>query len=167
MTLNGQRIQPDRYTLIPRTLCFLLNEERVLLLRLPHDAGSWSGKLNGIGGHIEQGEDPLSSARREIFEEIHTDVKNLTLSGVVTVDTGSSPGIGLYIYIGYIGDIDLLTSVAGSPVWVPMHALEDHPVIEDVPLLLSKALEAFQGGAVFSAGSHYAEDGSLQLHFAE
>lgn len=166
MTLDGQRVQLDRYTLIPRTLCFLIHGENVLMLRLPHDAGAWEGQLNGIGGHIEQGEDPLNSARREIQEETHFEVTDLTLCGVVTVDTGSSPGIGLYVFMGEIGDIDLLPSTAESLVWIPIHAIGEYPVIDDVPILLDKTLECFRGGAVFSARSYYTEDGSLKLRIA-
>jgi 8-oxo-dGTP diphosphatase len=166
MTLDGQRVQHDRYTLIPRTLCFLLNGENVLMLRLPQDAGAWEGKLNGIGGHIEQGEDPLTSARREILEETHAEVRDLTLCGVVTVDTESAPGIGLYVFMGEIGDIDLQPSAAGSPAWIPLDAIAEYPVLEDVPILLTKSLECFRGGTVFSARSTYAEDASLKLHFA-
>jgi len=40
----------------------------VLLLRKTHP--SWqAGKLNGIGGHIEEGESPIEAMEREFFEE--------------------------------------------------------------------------------------------------
>ena len=68
MTLAGQRVSKDRYTIIPRTLSFLVHEETVLLIRIREDRGAWGGKYNGVGGHIEPGEDPLSAARRELVE---------------------------------------------------------------------------------------------------
>ncbi|HHH82541.1 MAG TPA: NUDIX domain-containing protein, partial [Chloroflexi bacterium] len=68
MALSGQRIQPERFTLIPRTLVFLLRGDRVLLMRLHENRGAWAGKYNGVGGHVEAGEDPLTAAMRETAE---------------------------------------------------------------------------------------------------
>lgn len=67
MSLDGQRVNLDRYSLVPRTLSFLIQDDQILLLKL--NRGAWSGLYNGIGGHIEQGEDPLSAARREVEGE--------------------------------------------------------------------------------------------------
>jgi len=64
MSLDGQRADPDRYTLVPRTLTFLFQADQVLLLKV--DRGGWAGLYNGIGGHLEQGEDPLTAAVREL-----------------------------------------------------------------------------------------------------
>ena len=69
MTLAGQNMQPERYSIIPRTLTFLVSGGQVLLLKLSETRGEWAGKFNGVGGHIERGESALQSARREVKEE--------------------------------------------------------------------------------------------------
>ena len=73
--------------------------QQVLLLRLGADRGEWAGRLNGIGGHIEPGEDVLTSARREIREEAGLSPGDLRLCGVVMIDVGP-PGIGLFVLVG-------------------------------------------------------------------
>ncbi|UCF62424.1 MAG: NUDIX domain-containing protein [Anaerolineaceae bacterium] len=167
MSLAGQRIQPGRYSLIPRTLSFLLRDQDVLLLRLPEDRGAWGGLYNGIGGHIDQGEDPLSAARREILEETGIIPERLRLCGVVNVDTGEQVGIGLYIYVGEVTSAEIRSSHEGEPSWIPLEEINQTPVVEDIPLLLPKALDAFRCLIPFSAVYSYSSEGKLSIKFAE
>ncbi|NIS81517.1 MAG: NUDIX domain-containing protein [Anaerolineales bacterium] len=161
MTLQGQRVQASRYTLIPRTLSFLVRQDSVLLIQIPEDRGAWSGRLNGIGGHIEQGEDPLSSALREIREETGLEPVDLKLCGVVIVDTGTKPGIGLYVFVGGAGDNKPQASLEGSPTWIPQSKLESYQLVEDIPILLPRALQSYDTGVPFSAFYQYDENDQL------
>ncbi len=79
MSLAGQRLQPERYALIPRTLTFLFNKDEILLIKVPENRGAWTGLFNGVGGHIERGEEPHSAALREIFEETRLSPASLSL----------------------------------------------------------------------------------------
>ena len=167
MSLAGQRVQQYRYSVIPRTLSFLLRDRDVLLLRLPEYRGPWGGLLNGIGGHIEQGEDPLSAARREILEETGLNPERLRLCGVVNIDTGKQLGIGLYVYVGEVRGGDIRSSPEGEPSWIPLDKIDQLPVVEDVPLLLPKAIDAYTSTITFSAIYSYNAEDKLSIKFAE
>jgi 8-oxo-dGTP diphosphatase len=167
MSLAGQRVQPDRYSHIPRTLSFVLCDRDVLLLRLPDKRGAWGGLFNGIGGHIERGEDPLSAARREILEETGLTPEGLRLCGVVNVDTGKQLGLGLYVYVGMVQSGDFCGSPEGEPSWIPLELIDQTPVVEDIPLLLPKALEAYASMIPFSAVYRYNAEDKLSIKFAE
>jgi 8-oxo-dGTP diphosphatase len=165
MILDGQRVQPDRYTIIPRTLSFLLRSDEILLMELGQDRNAWSGKYNGIGGHIEAGEDPLSSARREIIEETGLNPSDLWLSGVVQIDTGSTPGIGLYIFTGYASEGDILPGREGTPRWVPLTKIEALPLVSDLHDLIPAALESRKRRVPFSALTRFDQDGKPIVQF--
>jgi 8-oxo-dGTP diphosphatase len=66
---SDQVVSRDRYSLIPRCLIFLQRADEVLLFKGSPDKRLWPGRYNGVGGHIERGEDVLSAARRELLEE--------------------------------------------------------------------------------------------------
>lgn len=167
MSLAGQRAQLHRYTLIPRTLSFLLRDDKVLLIRLPEGHGAWGGHFNGVGGHIEQGEDPLSSARREIREETGLAPERLVLSGVVIVDTGERPGIGLYVFVGESKNDVLQSSPEGSPTWISLNDMNEVLLVEDLPILLPRAIASYSGSAPFSAVYTYNHAGELTIKFEE
>jgi 8-oxo-dGTP diphosphatase len=167
MSLAGQRVQPDRYSQIPRTLSFLLCDRDVLLLRLPDKHSAWGGLYNGIGGHIEQGEDPLSAAMREILEETGLTPEGLRLCGVVNVDLGEELGIGLYVYVGEIRSGDFRSSPEGEPCWIPLDQIDQMPVVEDIPFLLPMALKSYADMLPFSAVYSYNGEGKLSIKFAE
>ena len=167
MSLAGQRLQPNRYSLIPRTLTFLTRQDQVLLLRLGPDRGEWGGLLNGVGGHVEPGEDPLQSARREIEEETGLSPTDLRLVGVVIIDTGSSPGIGLYVFVGKAEAGELREGSEGTPEWISLDALDEASLVEDLPILLPKALASFEESIPFSARYAYDYAGALHIRFSE
>ena len=165
MSLAGQRLQPDRYTIVPRTLTFLRRQDQVLLMRLGSNRGAWAGLLNGVGGHVEPGEDPLRSARREIEEETRLSANDLRLVGVVIIDTGSSPGIGLFVFVGKVEHGEPQAGTEGTPEWIPIDEIEETSLVEDLPVLLPKALASYQGAPSFSARYEYDETGQLHIRF--
>ena len=69
MPVSDQGVNFDRYMLIPRTAIFVRRGNSYLLLKGAPTKRLWAGKFNGLGGHVEQGEDILSAARRELLEE--------------------------------------------------------------------------------------------------
>ncbi|MDP3183744.1 MAG: NUDIX domain-containing protein, partial [Anaerolineales bacterium] len=66
MPASEQGVSRDRYMLIPRTLIFLRRGDSVLLIKGAPHKRLWANKYNGVGGHLERGEDVLSAARREL-----------------------------------------------------------------------------------------------------
>lgn len=167
MSLAGQRLDPRRYTVVPRTLSLLVRGDEVLLLRLGADRGEWAGRLNGLGGHIEPSEDVLTSARREIREEAGLSPGDLRLCGVVMIDIGP-PGIGLFVMVGSLpADASPQGGPEGRPEWVRLDRLEQAHLVEDLPTLIPRALACHAAREVFLASYHYAEDSGLRISFAD
>ncbi|MEW6566974.1 MAG: NUDIX domain-containing protein [Chloroflexota bacterium] len=167
MSLAGQRLDPTRYSVIPRTLTFLTRGMKVLLMRIPSGRGAWAGRYNGIGGHVEPGEDPLSSARREVHEETGLQPDTLRLCGVILVDTGTPPGIALYVFHGVSSDGEPSPGAEGTAEWVAVDQLSSIPMVEDVPTLLPRVLAGGKGDPPFCAVYRYDPAGRLSIHFAQ
>ena len=67
------------------TLCFLLKDEEILLAikkRSLSGFGAAIGKLNGVGGKVDEGEGIRTAAIRELKEEIGVSVKENELEEV-------------------------------------------------------------------------------------
>jgi 8-oxo-dGTP diphosphatase len=153
MSIGNQIVDEDRYKTIPRTLVFLLREEQVLMIEYGEGKGPWAGMLNGIGGHIERGEDPLQAARREIGEEVGLEPIDLRLCGSLFVATGSEIGISLFVFVGLCPATEPSSSGEGQPRWIAREELSAQRTIADVPQILELALESYANGRPFSASS--------------
>ena len=155
-----------RYLVNPRVLIFITRGDSVLLLKGSPSKRLWNNMYNGVGGHVEQGEDILSAARRELFEEtsLHT---RLSLCGTLMVDTGAGIGVGLFIFTGECMDEEPVGSEEGTLEWIPFGEIDNKPLVEDVAILISRIRLKQPGAEPFSGRSYYNSEGHLEVEFMD
>ena len=167
MPASDQGVNQDRYQLIPRTLIFLTRGESVLLLKGAPTKRLWANRYNGVGGHIEKGEDILTAARRELQEETGLVAESLWLAGTVTIDTGEPTGIGLFVMKGKCMDGEPRPSQEGELEWVPFIEIRNKELVEDLPVLLPRVIQQTSADSPFSARYYYNEVDQLVVEFGD
>jgi len=165
MSLAGQRVDARRYQLVPRTLVFGFRQGRLLLQRVPEGRSAWAGLWNGVGGHVEQGESPADAARREFFEESGLEPAGLRLVGTITVDVGTSPGIGISVFTANVDEGSATSGAEGELRWFSLEEAASAPTVEDLPALLPRVVQCLEGAPPFTAAYSYDDSGRLRIRF--
>jgi 8-oxo-dGTP diphosphatase len=164
MPSSDQGFNLERYMLIPRTAIFLRREGAYLLLKGAPTKRLWANKYNGLGGHVEPGEDILTAAKRELLEESGLSA-DIWLCGTVIIETGQNPGICLYVFTGESSDGEPQPSSEGQAEWIDYGRLNGLPVVEDLPVLLGRVHTMRKGDPPFAARSFYDEHDHLIVTF--
>jgi 8-oxo-dGTP diphosphatase len=163
----NNKITEGKYQLIPRALAFIYKEDEILFIHKKNKNSFGYGKINGVGGHIEQGEDIYTAARRELLEETGLEADQLRLVGTVTVDTGGTTGIGLYVILGTSEKGEPRPSEEGELEWVPFNKIHEKPLVEDLPILLPKALSQNSSDPPFASRYYYDQRDNLVIEFSD
>jgi len=154
----------QRYSAIPRVLCFLRHEGRWLLIRRAADRRLWPNLYNGIGGHVEEGEGILAAAHRELAEEAGVTAQDLCLRGVIH-ETEGDHGVIVFVFTGTCRSPQLAESPEGTPAWFADEQIPSLPLVADVGLLLGRLLTMRPGDPPFIARSHTDAAGRPMLTF--
>lgn len=157
MANNPQVILKDRYQVVPRTLILVFKEDKVLLQKGAPTKKIWAGYYNGLGGHVEKGEDALSAARRELMEEAGLECSDLHLCGTVMIDVEEHNGIMLFVMTGNDVTGKSNESDEGSLHWINVNELAKMNVVEDIPEIVERILQ--NGSEIFHAHYGYDENG--------
>jgi 8-oxo-dGTP diphosphatase len=156
-----------RWLTVSRTLCFLRNGDDILLLRRAATARIFPGKYNGVGGHIERGEDPLTCARREIREETALEANMLTLKAVYSIDAGAPTGITVYVFLGEVASRDFRDSGEGMLQWVAISELSQFDLVDDLQIVLPRILASPPGAQPLFIQMRYNQADELVLNIVE
>lgn len=125
---------PVRLTPVMTTLAYIVRDDTVLLChRIAREDDLQHGKYNGVGGHMERDEDPVTCIRREIREETGLEITDPVLRGTI-----SWPGFGRHgeDHFGFVFRVDAPTgepvarNVEGTLAWHPIDGLMDLPMWE-------------------------------------
>lgn len=154
----------SRYKLVPRTLIFIENNKKVLLIKKKKENSFGFDKLNGIGGHIEKGEEPFESAKREILEETGLIINKLDLVALIFIEIGIDPGILLFVFKAKYPSGKLTASDEGELDWLKEDSIEgSEGIVKDLPFLLELSKEHKSGSPPVVAKYLYDENEELRI----
>jgi 8-oxo-dGTP diphosphatase len=163
---QGADATKGRWLTIPRTLSFVLNGDDVLLMKRASHKRVFPNQYNGLGGHIERDEDPLTGAKREILEESGLEVDDLHLCSIHNIDAGQDTGIILFVYTALSESREFVdNSDEGSLEWLAINQLENYDLVEDLPLILARILAMSEETSPFSVHVSYDENDEIVMRF--
>ncbi len=147
------------------TLAFVCSDDDILLIRRPDDSDRFAGLWNGIGGHVEMGEDIRAAARRELHEESGLDVPDLALRGVIHESGLLGSSYVVFLFQGKTTQRALRAPEGGDLVWQPLAKLCELPLVDDVAEILPRLLVTRE--PLFVTETYDGADVRLRLRFDE
>ena len=165
---QGANATAGRWLTIPRTLCFVLNGDDLLLMKRAAHKRVFPNHYNGVGGHIERDEDPYTGARREILEETGLYVEKLQLRAVYNVDAGAKTGIILFVFTCISQSREFESDEReGTLRWIPRQEVMNLDLVEDLPIILPRILNDSDCPTPLFVHASYDDHDELLMRFAE
>ena len=143
-------------------LCFLTFGDDVLMLK--RNKSPNQGLWNGVGGHIEPGESPLESCKREVLEETGYQLEKLDFAGILTWTGFEIPSGGLMIFKAEVNEKRRPVCCEGQLAWKPRSWVFSSPeVVSNIHQFGPKVLN----GAPAQVYHFDYRCGLIQRHFVE
>lgn len=154
----------SKYQVVPRTLIFIMRDEDVLLIHKNKIDSYGFSKLNGIGGHIEKGEEPNEAAKREVLEESGLFIEKLDLVAIIFIDISTNPGVLLFVYKAEYPGGKLNESEEGNLVWMKRSSIGNTKnIVKDIHFLL-ELIDSYKKGSPPTIAKYlYDECGELRI----
>lgn len=105
--------------MIRYNLCFVLNEEETHLLMGYRSKDPYKNKYNLLGGKIEEDEEDLESAYRELFEESGISKKDITLTPFLDFNWHAFD-MEMKVYMGVCKHAVSLKKEIHDLYWIPL-----------------------------------------------
>ncbi len=158
----------NRWLVIPRTLCFVLNGDDVLLMKRAPTRRVFPNRYNGVGGHIEHDETPEEGAKREILEETGLTVSDIRLCGIHHIDAGEQTGILLFVFIAHSTTRDVVGDEReGTLHWIHKTDIQSLDLVEDLPQILPYALNMPDNSPPYFAHVSYDVHDRIQIRLSQ
>jgi 8-oxo-dGTP diphosphatase len=164
---QGANATEGRWLTIPRTLCFVMNGDDILLMKRAAHKRAFPNRFNGVGGHIERDEDPLTGARREILEETGLEVHDVRLRAVYNIDAGEATGIVLFVFTAVSDDRETQNNDEGTLHWIPRSEVMSLDLVDDLPYLLPRIFAMGEGAPPLFVHVSYDQNDAIQMRFAD
>jgi 8-oxo-dGTP diphosphatase len=137
------------------TLCFIIQEGRILLIRKKRGMGA--GKVNGPGGRIEPGESPLECAIRETREEVGLTPIDLARRGVLHFQFVDGYSLHCTVFSASGHEGTPIETEEALPFWVPLDSIPFEEMWADDIHWLPRMI----GGEDFLGYFHFDNDAML------
>lgn len=165
---QGVLLAKNRWTTVPRVVCFITNGADLLLLKHGSNKRVFPNRYNGIGGHIERDENPYQAVKREVKEETGLDIKDVKLRGIHSIDVGEAVGITLFVFSAVSVHRDIpCESIEGTLSWVPVLEVTHLDLVEDLPQILPRVLGFESNYTPYFASISYLHNGEMAIQFSE
>ena len=103
------------------TLLFVLNADRVLLIRKKRGLGA--GKINGPGGRLDDGESPQHCAIREVQEELRVTPTGVEPRGELAFQFVDGYALFVYVFSATSCEGEPQETDEAAPLWFPVDAM--------------------------------------------
>ena len=124
------------------TLAFVRSGDDVLLRQHSVSSDRFAGRWNGIGGHVEPGENIGAAALRELREETGLDGVSLQLRGVIHETGLGGHDYVVFLFVGHASTRTVRGEAGAALAWQSLDDLAGLPLVGDVAALLPRLLEA-------------------------
>ena len=121
------------------TLCFVRDNERVLMIRKKRGLGA--GKINGVGGRLEQGELPLAGILREAQEELGITLVDPVKRGELHFQFLDGYSLFCTVFVASRFNGMPIETEEAAPLWFDIRRLPFDEMWEDDRLWLGRALD--------------------------
>jgi 8-oxo-dGTP pyrophosphatase MutT (NUDIX family) len=157
---------PDIHEQIICANIFIRKEDKYLVLRRSPQKKYAPGVIHPVGGKVDIGENPYTTAEREVQEEAGVKVKNMRLEAVIQEIKPVKDEPYNWLIFHFSGDYDsgeVITTEEGELVWLTADEIRNEKLFPSVKLVIEHILN-HEKGTVFTTLEYDDEKQNIVKH---